>query len=488
MIADVVDKKDVTRLRLVCKQLNANTIRRYVKEFIEDIPIMISNKSLRALRDIAKHPVFGPQVRCITISTRFLHDDTTCECKTCLAPLSFDEEIHEAMQTGNVEMGEDWCPSRTVNHRFAEQECLKSTRKARNTLIIALNELKVHGQMLSFSVTDNILETIGFKSFWKDIEDFYDTMEDHTVWYLNRTFVLGMIIDAVSTSMTILKGLNFTVGDISADWPYQDFSETRMESGELATERLGFRKTADVCSQLQTVSLKCLYDPDETDLAMFLSIEELLSSCTQATSFRIEYGMFVYEPVGVVYGARPHRIRFHTLQSGMASSKLSVLELSDVLGGESDFIELLRKHAPTMRCLSLQGCALSEGGSWRRLLGWILENLSLEQIMVERMIIGPGEDDYDNETDPVIRRVSPRLLSAKGTNQVRKCLEEGLAILKEAPPEVTEDEEDEEDEDDEEDEEDEESGEDGESEEDEGDGEDGQDMEDEDNEEPNTED
>jgi len=427
MIAVVVDRTDVTGLRLVCKQLHANSLRRFIREFIEDIPIMICNKSFQALTDIATHPVFALCVRRITISTRFIHDDATCQCKVCLAPSSFDATINETLDTDNVEMGENWCPHRSVNPRAAEQEAPKSPRKAPRILTQALRDLGKHNNPLSLYVTDRFPQAIGFRSFWEDIDCLDNVAEETLIWYTNRVFVLDVLLDAISTSAVPLDELDLALGQLPEDWLEIGVYRDRVEASTLVLELLDALKASAVCSRLQRISFEYLHDFKDMDPVTFFTVAAPFHLSTHVESVCFGYDSLVY--ISEIWEAWEARSHFHGFQWSLASTYLSRLRLVRVLADETELIDILKENASTLKHLYLEDCGLAAGGSWSRLLDWVRENMFLETIKIAGMIVGPPEQDQDDGLFPRITCVSPRILSAQGSIGVRECLEKEVAIL-----------------------------------------------------------
>ncbi|KEQ60394.1 uncharacterized protein M437DRAFT_54477, partial [Aureobasidium melanogenum CBS 110374] len=54
---------DLAVIRLTCRELNAVATTEFAQRYIKDPFVMMTRKSLQALVDICKHPIFGPQVR-----------------------------------------------------------------------------------------------------------------------------------------------------------------------------------------------------------------------------------------------------------------------------------------------------------------------------------------------------------------------------------------------------------------------------------------
>lgn len=65
--------KDLAALRLASKELHGVTTKQFAQRYFRDPFVMMSRKSLQALVEICKHPVFGPQVSKIQMLNTRMH-------------------------------------------------------------------------------------------------------------------------------------------------------------------------------------------------------------------------------------------------------------------------------------------------------------------------------------------------------------------------------------------------------------------------------
>lgn len=90
---DDLSANDLAAIRLTCKELHATATKEFAQRYFKDPFVMMSRKSLEALVDICKHPVFGPYVRKIQLLNNHFNQDTL---------RWFAQRVADAYETKNV--------------------------------------------------------------------------------------------------------------------------------------------------------------------------------------------------------------------------------------------------------------------------------------------------------------------------------------------------------------------------------------------------
>ncbi|KAF1346234.1 hypothetical protein BDV97DRAFT_405886 [Delphinella strobiligena] len=178
MIAARVDRRSLPALRKTCKLLCSNSTCSFIDDFIKELGIMMSRRSLQALIDISKDAEFASQVRILNIDAGFIELDSNSVLK----------DQHE-QQCVLIRDGEGI-------HMLAE--ALNNFRRADNHFDLAIH--------------DQTIKPIGLTDFW---------VGDGREWQQRSILsfnVLETLSHAVSRSHINIEELDLWIGDDWESW------------------------------------------------------------------------------------------------------------------------------------------------------------------------------------------------------------------------------------------------------------------------------
>ncbi|KAF1346233.1 hypothetical protein BDV97DRAFT_401580 [Delphinella strobiligena] len=316
-IAHIVDQADLPAFRSVSKLIHGNSNNRFATEFIDDVPVIMSRKSLNALAGIAAHEVFGPYVKSITFNPVQLVE------KTRLAPWLDDNS-----------------PDR---HRFLdlieEQTALKRSGDALRLFTQALDSIEKYGHGIRFDLDEFETSAIGFTALW-------DVSWYSRQWAMIRNSTFKMMVTAAINSRCKVRALELYLGP-SGVLHHRFYYENTLSVRYL--DRVSLKH---VCSNLLALGFTFHHQPHPMAITSDAMVE-MLEFSNRVETIDFAFGLVSWEEnTWDLFNLSPY-IVFTKCAMALSTSSLSTLRLSGLVAREQDCLRLLTKARASLQSLKL---------------------------------------------------------------------------------------------------------------------------------------
>ncbi|KAG9604821.1 hypothetical protein KCU77_g1116, partial [Aureobasidium melanogenum] len=204
---DDLSANDLAAIRLTCKELHATATEEFAQRYFKDPFVMMTRKSLEALVDICKHPVFGPHVSKIQMLNTRIH--------TCWLQNPANEMAIAANNRQVSEIKRTKCQMQWLMDMLEEQNDLEQSGRPLELLKEAFTCLKGSGRSLVIGAQRITMPyaPIGLRKAFSGCDE-----QPHEIFLEPDTIsTLQLLLDAVFSTGCMMQRMEIGVGD--ASWP-----------------------------------------------------------------------------------------------------------------------------------------------------------------------------------------------------------------------------------------------------------------------------
>ncbi|THY09460.1 hypothetical protein D6D01_09506 [Aureobasidium pullulans] len=360
--------RPISNLRLTCKAFYAPATKELAQRFLSEPHVMMTRYSLEALVEICKHPLFGPHVRGIAFDccrlNLVLFDDINSRLKTLLT----DKDLMARTQARKeMSLYLDLCE---------QEQSLQQTGEASRLIRDAFGSLRRYGNTVKMNIESEAighygLYPIGYHKFPRHNNDDWDfVMEAKEI---PSTFL--MMLEAADTSGCEISSLKIEA------WGFDHYDTCP----DLSNVRIAFKALI----ALTELNLNASPGPLEDGLDRIL--EATLPFANRLQKINFDFDDDAENGPSLLTLASVARIL-----GSVNSDELLQLELSSARVRKADLLKVLGQQKKNLKQVILTNLALA--GSWVQLLSWIRDNLSLDRLVISR-VLKLDEQDLNEHGD-----------------------------------------------------------------------------------------
>lgn len=366
-----VDPKDLISLRLTCRDVSACTLVRFSKVHFSERRHILTKHSLQALIDITAHPVYGKDVRSISLGSSRLCQSTYSKMEHWLS-FHNDPGIQSRLERLN----------NAAHAALFEQAWLENTTEGSRMLAAALNNIHKYGNAATLGMW---VDVVTAESAAKDPHYFRNPQYRNTLYF---------------SGWGSLRSYGSDLGASEIE-RYITFTEKATDTIHLLLYAIGFSS----CT-IQDLSLS-IYKGDR-DLTLgryaatsrWLRLEKIYPKIQSVEIHRSPH-VEPLDPLSRQHGmdsgtmaslrrflrlTTPKKLKTCTplpdLWLALVQKGPSELHIVDFAGGFPDLLHILSAARPTLKSLTLEGGGLQDDNSLRRLLLWMYNHLKLDYLCI----------------------------------------------------------------------------------------------------------
>lgn len=367
---DNLSANDLGAVRLTCKELHAASTNECAQRYFKDPFVLMSKKSLQALVDICKHPMFGPQVRKVQLLSARVH---TSSLERLAARLATAVDYKEMVETNRRRREMKW-----FLELIEEQHDFAQSGAALELLKEAFKTLEGHGHAITIAAQRLSMpyRPIGLKETLEGtVKSAHQVFEEPDI-----ISTLRLMLDAVSSTGCIVRRLEVGIDSVKPS--------PRGREWHKAPHIRQSRRPLHMPGEEFHINIKwhTIYGR-KNDLA-----PGLLPAIIERTPRNLKC-------FSLHSDCDPRRFE------GLLLDKVSWLRWYDALEEISlnricltaqQLREFLEFHKPSLKRLTLSQLILI--GDWDRILFWISQTLILEQFKLDRgyIVMEPGNQYADD--------------------------------------------------------------------------------------------
>lgn len=350
-----LNPKDIPAVRLTSKHMQISVSNRFIREFIRCQRIMMSRKSLQTFLQVCSHPVFGPMIEEVALTSCRISESGFDALALSVVAKKRGSGVwgYNYWWVGEEEMAlarQELC---AYGRRFEEEIRLQDSGEALDLLSAAFSLRAQCGRAITLILDDSLSNCLGGKTHSQGI--------DIRHWKHAREAAFRLLVLVASKSKLKVRVFSFVADQ--EDHGTQDNEERTGCELDLTQEdsQLNDDMLAAFLSGLDAVSLQ-FSKRAQLSSRTVNSVARLQFLAKKSRSLILSLGVEMLYRIGDDSQQEPRYTAFRTIAEAPNSTNLRKISLQLLAGSEDIFKMFLSRRRDKLRLLHLHFCILRLGG------------------------------------------------------------------------------------------------------------------------------